>query len=191
MAQATKQKEVARTPSWNFAVVICRNKEGKYLAVNETRNRGWWVPAGYVDPGESFYEGGIRETQEEAGLDVDLKGILRVEYGRNTYGSQSSARMRVIFYAEPKDENQKPKDKPDSESLEARFVTVKEFASLNKIRGPELVEWGTYLDNGGLVYPLELFTECFAKPSVPDYTMKHLNNCNNHSKLTKQDCNLL
>lgn len=40
MAAEAKKEEIVETPSWNFAVVICRNKEGKYLAVNETRNRG-------------------------------------------------------------------------------------------------------------------------------------------------------
>ena len=93
--------------------------------------------------------------------------------------------MRVIFYAEPKDENQKPKSIPDDESLEGRFVTVKEFQRFKKIRGPELIEWGNYLDNGGLIYPLELFTECFTKPRVPDYTMKDIKNCDNHLKLSQ------
>ena len=46
MAQSAAEEEIVETPSWNFAVVVCRNKEGKYLAVNETRNRGWWLPAG-------------------------------------------------------------------------------------------------------------------------------------------------
>ncbi len=42
------------TPTWNFAVVIVRNAEGKYLAVLETGNRGWWLPAGRVEPGETY-----------------------------------------------------------------------------------------------------------------------------------------
>ena len=25
----------------------------RYLAVDERKDRGWWVPAGFVDPGES------------------------------------------------------------------------------------------------------------------------------------------
>eukprot|EP01084_Bolivina_argentea_P161121 280496_1 len=195
MTQASKKEVVAETPSWNFAVVICRNKEGKYLAVNEAKNRGWWLPAGYVDPGESFYEGGVRETKEEAGIDVVIKGILRVEYSRQAYQSQSSARMRVIFYGEPADENQKPKSVADKESLEARWVTVDEFPKLGKIRGPELIDWGKYLDNGGLIYPLEFFTECYTKPtSAPDYTMKDIKNCDNHVKLVgnkNKDCNVL
>ena len=122
-----------------------------------------------------------------------------MEYSKQSYGSQSSARMRVIFYAEPKDENQKPKSVPDKESLEGRFVTVSEFQKIGKIRGDELIQWGTYLDNGGLIYPLEMFTECYTKPSVPDYTMGHINNCDNHLKLAQNtnenvknnDCNLL
>ena len=110
-----------------------------------------------------------------------------MEYGKNSYGSQSNARMRVIFYGEPKDEDQAPKSIPDKESLEGRYVTVKEFANLNKIRGPELVDWGTYINNGGLIYPLDFFTECFTKPKQPDYTMKHIKNCNNNKKFIQSD----
>ena len=62
-------------PTYPFSVAIVRNKEGKYLAVNETRNRGWWVPAGFVDAGETFMDGALRETKEEAGIDIELKGI--------------------------------------------------------------------------------------------------------------------
>lgn len=165
--------------SWNFAVVICKNKAGKYLAVNETRNRGWWVPAGFVDPGESFFEGGIRETAEEAGVDVEIKGILRVEKGLS--------RMRVIFYAEPIDENQAPKSVPDSESLEGRYVTVEEFKKFSvgmndngyKIRGPELIEWGEYIDNGGIIYPLSLFTAFFTPAKLEN--VSKIRNCGNHT----------
>jgi phosphatase NudJ len=33
-----------------------------------------------VDPGETFAEAAVRETIEEAGILVTLKGILRVEH---------------------------------------------------------------------------------------------------------------
>ena len=87
--------------TYEFAIVIVRNHEGKYLAVNESRKRGWWVPGGGVDRGETFNEAAVRETKEEGGIDIDLKGILRVEH--SPVGDE--ARMRVIFYAEPKDKN--------------------------------------------------------------------------------------
>jgi 8-oxo-dGTP pyrophosphatase MutT (NUDIX family) len=93
-----------------LTLVICRNKEGKYLAVKESKNRGWWVPGGRVDPPESHAQAGVRETIEEAGIHVELKGILRTEFN---ICSQYYQRLKVVYYAEPIDENQKPKSRPD------------------------------------------------------------------------------
>ena len=53
-----------------ISLVICRNKKGQYLTVKESGNRGWWLPGGLVDPPESFQQAAIRETIEEAGIDV-------------------------------------------------------------------------------------------------------------------------
>jgi len=54
-----------------FSLVICKHlKTGKYLCVKETKNRGWWVPGGLVEPGEDIYSAAIRETKEEAGVDI-------------------------------------------------------------------------------------------------------------------------
>ena len=41
----------------------------------------------------------MRECKEEAGIDIELKGVLRVEH---SVQGGDEARMRVIFYAEPK-----------------------------------------------------------------------------------------
>ena len=67
-------------------------------------------------------------------------------------------KMRVIFYAEPQDNDQIPKQIPDKESLEARYVELKEFSKLGKIRGNELLQFGELVENGK-VYPLSLFPE--------------------------------
>jgi ADP-ribose pyrophosphatase YjhB (NUDIX family) len=71
------------------------------LAVNETNNRGWWIPGGAVDGGESFQVAALRECFEEASVKIALKGVLRVEHSLMGY---DEARMRVIFYAEPIDD---------------------------------------------------------------------------------------
>jgi len=42
----------------------------------------------------------MRETKEEAGIDVELKGVLRLEY----WNSQQFNRFKIVFYAQPKDE---------------------------------------------------------------------------------------
>ena len=43
-----------------FALLIVRcpfpesEHYNKYLAVDESRNRGWWIPGGAVDAGQDF-----------------------------------------------------------------------------------------------------------------------------------------
>lgn len=31
-----------------YSVLVVRNKEGKFLCVKETGNKGWWLPGGKV-----------------------------------------------------------------------------------------------------------------------------------------------
>ena len=44
----------------NYSLVVCRNpfKQsphfGKWLTVHESNNKGWWIPAGGVEKGETF-----------------------------------------------------------------------------------------------------------------------------------------
>lgn len=139
----------------NFSLVVCRHQDGRWLAVKETRNRGWWLPAGLVEQGESFTQAAHREVLEEAGIRVELKGVLRVEH--SVYGP-TQARMRVIFFAVPLDPNQPVKKKKDKESEEAAWVTLEDLKSLAKsspgLRGPELYEWGSYLEKGGIIAPI-------------------------------------
>jgi 8-oxo-dGTP pyrophosphatase MutT (NUDIX family) len=51
-----------------------QHPDGRFLAVHESRGRGWWLPAGFVDPGDDLMSAAIRETKEEAGVDVRLEG---------------------------------------------------------------------------------------------------------------------
>lgn len=141
----------------NFSLVVCRNNDGKLLAVKETRNRGWWLPAGLVEQGETFVQAAHREVMEEAGIRVDLKGVLRVEH--SVYGP-TQARMRVIFFAVPLDPNHPVKKKKDKESEEACWVTLDELKALARgtpgLRGPELYEWGNYIEKGGIIAPIHI-----------------------------------
>lgn len=63
-----------------LSLVIVRNHEGKFLAVKETDDRGWWIPGGKVDPPEDFFVASRRECIEEAGIDIVLKGILHLNF---------------------------------------------------------------------------------------------------------------
>jgi len=108
---------------------------------------------GRIDNNEQFEEAAIRETKEEAGVDVELTGILRVEFSP----MHRYARMRVIFMARPVSEDQLPKSMPDYESCGASWVTLEELQEL-PLRGKEPVQWITYLSKGGQVAPLSVLT---------------------------------
>jgi ADP-ribose pyrophosphatase len=57
----------------------------------------WDLPAGYLDPGESFEAGARRETAEEAGIDVVLTELLGV------YHSAPANAVTAVFRARARD----------------------------------------------------------------------------------------
>jgi len=146
-----------RSKMSNFGVVVCRKIQdenytgpNEWLAVDESKNRGWWLPAGYIDPGEPVSVGTARESIEEAGIDPNLLGILRIEVNVH------NGRCRFVYFAEPRDPTQLPKDFVDKESNGAEFITIQKLVERSrkklkhKLRGLELVHFGTVVDNGGL-----------------------------------------
>ena len=58
---------------------------------------GWDLPAGYLDPGESFEMAARRETAEEAGLDVELVGLAGV------YHSPAANAVSAVYRARASD----------------------------------------------------------------------------------------
>ena len=152
-----------------FSLVVCRHPTtGLWLAVEENKNRGWWLPGGFVECGDNHFSTAVKETAEEAGITVQVKGILRVE---NEMGPRGG-RQRVIFYAEPIDANQAPKSTPDDESLGAAWLSLSELEQKSHkpppqgLRGRELLDWARYIENGGAIYPLAVLSgEHAAVPS--------------------------
>jgi len=147
-------------PTYAFALVVCQHPNGKYLLVKEGCKQGWWLPGGRVDPGENFEEAAIRETVEEAGVDVVLEGILRIEYSPFEDGG---ARQRIIFFARPKDPNQAPKTIPDFESQGAEWISYEDMITDIKekrkhLRGREPLDWFGYVERGGYICPMQMLT---------------------------------
>jgi len=149
-----------------IALVVCRNpKNGKWLAINDAKGQGWGFIAGLVDPPENFFDAGLREAKEEAGIDIEIKGILRFEYNER---EPNVSTHKMIMYAEPKDPDQELKQeadnnsgKPLEETEEARWLSIDELLKLKYgkpgWRGNGLYDWIRYIEKGGQIYPTSLF----------------------------------
>jgi phosphatase NudJ len=138
-------------PTWVFALVVVRRGD-RFLLVQEAKHGNlWYLPAGRVEPGETLAAGAVRETLEEAGIPVALRGILRIEH---TPRPDGTARMRVRFLAEPSGDAP-PKTVADGESLRAGWFTLAEIRAL-PLRGDEVLRLFEDVARGAPVYPLSV-----------------------------------
>lgn len=53
-----------------------RRPDGAALVVRHEGESTWSEPGGKDEPGESLAEAAVRETREEAGVEVDLRGLV-------------------------------------------------------------------------------------------------------------------
>ena len=113
-------------PAWFYALVLVRRGDRFLLVEEKDHGGGWYLPAGRVEPGESLTAAALREVREEAGLDVTLDGVYRVEH---TALEAGGARLRVVFAASPADDRA-PKSQPDEHTLRADWFTRAEAAAL-------------------------------------------------------------
>ncbi|MER7998342.1 NUDIX hydrolase [Streptomyces sp. NPDC095613] len=76
------------------AAMLCRDAEGRVLAVEPNYREGWALPGGTIesDAGETPRQGARRETLEEIGLDIEPGRLLAVDW------VQSDARPPVAAY---------------------------------------------------------------------------------------------
>ena len=137
-------------------VIIQREKDERFLVVQEFGKLGYWLPGGRVDPKEAFQIAAIREAREEVGIEVRLKGILGVRHGRYHGGDM---RMEVVFFANPAPSHseQLPKTTPDYESAGACWVTYQELTGV-RLRAPSVKRWVEYVLDGNQIYPLSLLS---------------------------------
>lgn len=77
-----------------IAVAVVINEENKILLLNGPK-RGWEMPAGHVEEGESLSSAAVRETKEETGIDIEILRFCGIF--QDVKGSISS----VLFMAKP------------------------------------------------------------------------------------------
>lgn len=87
--------------------VVRRPSDGKFLMVQEFAASGFWLPGGRAENGETLQDAAKREAKEEAGVDIELTGVLTIEYhsaAEPAAGSHHKAGMTkllVVFLARP------------------------------------------------------------------------------------------
>ena len=83
------------------AVLVERRSDGGQVEILllrravEPGSGAWDLPAGYLDPHESFEQAAVRETREESGLAVELAGLTGV------YHSPAANAVTAVFRARP------------------------------------------------------------------------------------------
>lgn len=136
-------------PTWFFVVVVV-HRDGRYLLLKETKHRGWYFPAGRVEPGESLEEAARRETREETGVDVVLEGLLRFEHGPTLGGM----RVRVFFVGHPAPGSE-PRRTDDNDG--AALLSLEQIRAL-PMRGPDVLPCLEFHAAGGRILPLDALT---------------------------------
>jgi 8-oxo-dGTP pyrophosphatase MutT (NUDIX family) len=149
-----------------FSIVVVRHPDtGKFLVVDERVVNGRWLgmctPGGGVEAGEDPLVAAVREVKEEAGIDVALKGLLRIDFIRGGSKPYETVKLRLVFYAEPLDPAQAPKSVPDDESRGAVWASYEEIQDMKQrsiLRSDEILHWIQYLNGNGVVYPLSILS---------------------------------
>lgn len=140
-------------PTWFFVLCVVRRGDAFLLVEERKHGGGWYVPAGRVEPGESFVEAARRETLEEAGVEIAIDGVLRVEHTPYPDG----ARVRVIFAARLLDPRSEPRATANEHTLGARFCTLREIAGM-RLRGSEVLSMLEAVERGAPIAPLSTLT---------------------------------
>ena len=150
-------------PTWFFVLAVVRRGD-RFLLIHERKHgQLWYLPAGRVEPGEGFIAAAKRETLEEAGIPIEVDGIVRLEHSPSRHGT----RVRLLVSAVPIDETP-PKTEPDEESLAAGWFTVEEMKDL-PLRGPDVLEIFSHVSGGGFIAPRSMLTREGAPFDTPDH----------------------
>src|SRR3954470_1894600 len=77
------------------AGALVRDRQGRLLILKPTYKRGWTIPGGVVEIGESPWEACRREAKEECGLDLTAGRLACVDFLRPRPGRPGG--MRFLF----------------------------------------------------------------------------------------------
>lgn len=125
--------------TYRFGVhAIISNSEGRVLLLKRTYgNKGWSLPGGAVDPGETIHQALYRECREELGLeiyDMELTGFY--------YHSNLNAQVGIFRASIPRDKE----ILLSSEHSEYKWAYLSELSEVQRIRALDAIEF-----NGSII----------------------------------------
>lgn len=97
-------------PVWKEQILLCRR-------AIEPRYDKWTLPAGFMELGETTAQGAMRETQEEAGAQIELGPLYTIIDVPHAEQVHFFYLARVLS----------PELAPGPESLDARFFDIKDI----------------------------------------------------------------
>lgn len=107
------------------ASTIVLNENGEILLIKGPR-RGWEMPGGQVEEGESLKEAAVRETKEETGIDIEVTKFCGI------FQNVSAGICNTLFLGTPIGGELTT----SSESLEVGYFPIKE--------GMKMVTWKNF-----------------------------------------------
>ncbi|MCP3908476.1 MAG: NUDIX hydrolase [Oceanicoccus sp.] len=139
-------------PHVTVATVV--EKDGKYLLVEERCN-GELVfnqPAGHLDPNETLEEAAVRETFEETGWHVKLKGVVGVALYTSPHNQVTY--HRTTFYATAEEHD--PQQTLDDGIQQAVWMSYEEMQANSERMRSHLVIQSIEQYQQGHRYPINL-----------------------------------
>ncbi|GAB4106743.1 NUDIX domain-containing protein [Micromonospora taraxaci] len=77
--------------------VFVQDEQGRVLLIQRTDNGLWALPGGAQDFGEYIAETAVRETREEAGVEVEVTGLVGVYSNPNHVVEYNDGEVRQQF----------------------------------------------------------------------------------------------
>lgn len=115
-----------RNPFPTVDIVIHDPLRGVVLVERRNTPRGWALPGGFIDYGETVEQAAVREALEETGLAVRLQRLLGVYSSPERDPRHHS--MSVVFVAAPSGEGSLPQGGDDA--AKARFFPLGQWPDL-------------------------------------------------------------